>query len=116
EPVPHISDEFLLEGAQGAETRSHAFFYQADARSETGEFGVLGLPVLNEDAFNDNGLFDATADVAFLRRGNDQLAMLGVLEARPDSQADDACVASCVDWYGDARPIFIGERIFALLG
>lgn len=29
---------------------------------------------------------------------------------------DDGCQASCVDWYGDARPIFLGPRIFALLG
>ena len=27
----------------------------------------------------------------------------------------DDCQASCVDWYGNARPIFIGERLFALL-
>ena len=25
-------------------------------------------------------------------------------------------VASCVDWYGNARPIFLGDRMFALLG
>ncbi|WP_206362001.1 hypothetical protein [Sphingomonas montana] len=24
--------------------------------------------------------------------------------------------ASCVDWYGNARPIFIGDRTFALMG
>ena len=29
---------------------------------------------------------------------------------------DDACQASCVDWYGNARPIFIGERVYALMG
>ena len=29
---------------------------------------------------------------------------------------EDGCVASCVDWYGNARPIFLGERLFALLG
>ena len=23
---------------------------------------------------------------------------------------------SCVDWYGNARPIFLGGRVFALLG
>ena len=28
----------------------------------------------------------------------------------------DSCVASCLDWYGNARPIFIDNRIFALLG
>ncbi|HEX8668559.1 MAG TPA: hypothetical protein VF727_09345 [Allosphingosinicella sp.] len=30
--------------------------------------------------------------------------------------ADDACEASCVDWYSNARPIFLGNRTFALLG
>ncbi|HEU0134169.1 MAG TPA: hypothetical protein VFR28_05050, partial [Allosphingosinicella sp.] len=29
---------------------------------------------------------------------------------------DDGCQASCVDWYGNARPIFWGGRTFALLG
>jgi hypothetical protein len=29
---------------------------------------------------------------------------------------DDGCVASCVDWYGNARPLFLRGRIFALLG
>ena len=29
---------------------------------------------------------------------------------------DDGCKASCVDWYGNARPIFLRNRVFALLG
>jgi len=29
---------------------------------------------------------------------------------------DDRCVASCADWYGNARPIFWRSRVFALLG
>jgi hypothetical protein len=28
----------------------------------------------------------------------------------------DACKASCVDWYGNARPLFANGRVFALLG
>jgi hypothetical protein len=28
----------------------------------------------------------------------------------------DGCKASCVDWYGNARPIFLRGRILALLG
>jgi hypothetical protein len=28
----------------------------------------------------------------------------------------DHCKASCVDWYGNARPIFLGERVLALMG
>lgn len=114
-PAPRLAHEYVLEDTYGAETRSHAFFYQPAADSPDGEFGILGLPVM-QDTEGDNGLFDASADLAFLRRGNDRLALLGLLESRPESQADDGCIASCVDWYGDARPIFIGERIFALLG
>ena len=29
---------------------------------------------------------------------------------------DDKCRASCVDWYGNARPLFLRGRVFALLG
>jgi hypothetical protein len=36
--------------------------------------------------------------------------------ARSDAAIDDDCRASCVDWYGNARPLFVGDRIFALLG
>ena len=33
-----------------------------------------------------------------------------------EGRGDDACKASCVDWYGNARPIFVKGRTFALLG
>ena len=39
------------------------------------------------------------------------------MESSPNgSTRNDQCQASCVDWYGNARPIFLGGRIFALLG
>jgi hypothetical protein len=38
------------------------------------------------------------------------------LKARAGGALADDCRASCIDWYGNARPIFIGERVFALLG
>jgi hypothetical protein len=41
---------------------------------------------------------------------------LGELEARPERAVDDGCRASCVDWYGNARPLFVRGRVFALLG
>ena len=42
--------------------------------------------------------------------------MAGRLSADPGRAVDDHCRASCVDWYGNARPIFIGDRVFALMG
>ena len=40
---------------------------------------------------------------------------LGELESETTS-INDNCKASCVDWYGNARPIFARNRVFALLG
>jgi len=113
--APHISDTYELEDTRGAESRSHAFFYQPDPDSPDGEFGVLGLPVIREYERTELE-FDHAADMAFLRRGNNRLRLAGLLESHPDLQRDDGCVVSCIDWYGDARPIFVGGRIFALLG
>jgi hypothetical protein len=33
---------------------------------------------------------------------------------RPEES--DGCVASCTDWYGNIRPIFWRDRVFALMG
>ena len=52
----------------------------------------------------------------FLRRDNREFAPAGELGAEVRGVVDDRCVASCVDWYGNARPIFMRGRIFALLG
>jgi hypothetical protein len=41
---------------------------------------------------------------------------VGELAARPEAAVDDACRASCVDWYGNARPLFVRGRVLALLG
>ena len=52
----------------------------------------------------------------FLRRDDRRFSPAGELGAQLRGVADDDCQASCVDWYGNARPIFLGDRIFALLG
>ncbi len=42
----------------------------------------------------------------------------GLLSGKSEStnDNDDGCQASCVDWYGNSRPIFIRGRVFGLLG
>jgi hypothetical protein len=44
------------------------------------------------------------------------LSVSGELGAQPDKARNDGCKASCVDWYGNARPLFLRGRLFALLG
>jgi hypothetical protein len=57
-----------------------------------------------------------SAAVLYLRHRAGHLQPVGELRASPASHRDDQCRASCVDWYGNARPIFLGDRVFALLG
>ena len=59
---------------------------------------------------------DQTAAVVFLRNRDLRLTGMGRLSADAERAVDDQCKASCVDWYGNARPIFIDERVFALMG
>ena len=99
--------------AQG-ETRTHGFFYRAQADNE----GVLGLPVLGRGAAR-RGVYagaQGAAAVLFLRNRDLRFSGLGQLSASDGGVRDDGCKASCVDWYGNARPIFLGERVLALMG
>ena len=98
--------------AQG-ETRTHGFFYRAQSDDD----GVLGLPVLGGG--RRHGVYtgaQGAAAVLFLRNRGLQFTALGALNAGEAAGRDDGCKASCVDWYGNARPIFLGDRVLALLG
>lgn len=50
-----------------------------------------------------------------MRNDGTAFVPLGKLDAHAD-EGNDACRTSCVDWYGNARPLFVDGRIFALLG
>ena len=103
-------------GARQGETRSHGFFFRPTGAEE----GLLGLPVLQPNAAPGRaavyGGAQGSASVVYLRQRELSFAALGALQARPGVAADDGCKASCIDWYGNARPIFLGDRVFALLG
>jgi hypothetical protein len=111
---PKMGDTFRLAAASEGETRSHAYFYRSD--STDGATGLLGLPVTRRlDPTFSRFLGNGSA-ITFLRRTNRRFAPAGELEAKGANARDDGCQASCVDWYGNARPIFLGSRVFALMG
>jgi len=110
--LPAIVQRYVQRGAAQGELRSHGFFYRADGPDS----GVLGLPFRASGGVGYHHLFKGSAGVLFLRNADGRFHELGVLAASADEPADDGCVASCVDWYGNARPIFVQGRIFALLG
>jgi hypothetical protein len=64
----------------------------------------------------DGEVRDDAASIVFLKNADDRFEPLGNLVSASRSVVDDACQASCVDWYGNARPIFVGGRVLALMG
>ncbi|WP_425253290.1 beta-propeller domain-containing protein [Janthinobacterium sp. NFX145] len=105
-----IATRYIRADAAQGESRSHGFFYKPQTASE----GLIGLPILGAD--ERPGLNKSAASVLYLRNSGLQLTELGALAARPGQVPDDGCRASCVDWYGNARPLFLQGRVFALLG
>ena len=111
---PARGDVFTLPAASEGETRSHAFFF--NPFNADGSSGLLGLPVARPAEPAYERFFGNAAGMLFLRREARRFSLAGELGAEMRGVVEDACEASCTDWYGNARPIFLGGRIFALLG
>jgi hypothetical protein len=107
-----LAERYTRPNASQGETRTHGFFYRPDGQ----DVGVLGLPIVGSGRPGYGQLRHGSASVLFLRNQAFRLSELGDLAARDTSAADDGCRVSCVDWYGNARPIFLRGRIFALMG
>src|SRR5713226_525568 len=109
---PEVADRYTRKGASQGELRSHGFFYKPDGPNS----GTLGLPISTPGRPGYRHLFEESAAILFLRNNSLHFEEVGELAARPEKAMDDACRASCVDWYGNARPLFVRGRVLALLG
>lgn len=102
-----------LEGVSQGESRSHGFFYKPGE----GGAGRFGYAVIDQRAGYDQGysgwgggisnlgFFDVSAAGA--------IGTIGIVSSTSDVSV---CETSCVDWYGNTRPIFLGSRVYALMG
>jgi hypothetical protein len=109
-----LGDRYTLPAASEGESRSHAFYF--NPVNADGSSGIMGLPVAREADPAYQRFFGSSAAMLFLRRQDRRFSPAGELAAQPRNVVEDGCQASCVDWYGNARPIFLGGRTFALLG
>ncbi|MBL8947762.1 MAG: hypothetical protein JNK45_31610, partial [Myxococcales bacterium] len=109
---PEVAGEFVQPSAAQGETRSHGFFFKPSGEGD----GTLGLPIRGSGAPGYEQLVNGSAQVLFLDVRDLDFRKLGALASDPNTPQDDRCTVSCVDWYGNARPIFYKGRVFALLG
>jgi hypothetical protein len=92
------------------ESRSHGFFQKSLADGSH----LVGLPVLTLKADPAAWWGHGLSNVAFIRiNGDDSIKLIGTVESGKDISI---CQSSCVDWYGNTRPIFLKDRLFALMG
>jgi hypothetical protein len=110
--APKLADEYVRKDASQGELRSQGFFYKPDGPNS----GVLGLPISLPARSGYMHLFQSSAAILFLRNQSLHFEELGELSAQSEKAVDDGCRASCVDWYGNSRPIFVRGRVLALLG
>lgn len=109
---PEIADDYVRKNASQGELRSQGFFYKPDSESS----GMLGLPISTAGRPGYQHLVNGSAAILFLRNNALHFDEIGELESGSERAPDDGCRASCVDWYGNARPLFVRGRYIALLG
>lgn len=113
--TPRLSHTTVLQGRYETEGRSHAF----NSRVVSQEEAWIGLPTGGYGADPRRRPWEsADSDVTFVQVTDSAgFHLFGHLTARPNAvDARYRCEVSCVDWYGNARPIFTDGRIFALTG
>ena len=113
--TPRLANTLELEGRYESEGRSHAFNASVDADGA----GLMGLPTVQLRGGSGRWWWNSEAsDVSFMSLDAEgRIAALGELTSNPEAEHPSySCEVSCVDWYGNSRPIFAHGRIFALSG
>ena len=119
--IPRIADQVRLERRFEAEGRSHAF----NSLIEEDGSGVMGLPTIIREGWSSRAPWRSSAsDLSYITvDSNGRLRPVGELLRRFEYSEQGSggvtgytCEVSCIDWYGNSRPIFTDGRVFGLTG
>ncbi|MEQ9506095.1 MAG: beta-propeller domain-containing protein [Hyphomonas sp.] len=115
---PSVASSFVMENRYESENRSHAFNSKIGADGA----GLIGLPTVQRSEESERWWWwSSSSDLSYLEvDASGELSKAGDLIATrrdPNEQSPTGyeCEVSCVDWYGNARPIFTGGRLLALI-
>ena len=117
EGTPSVRSSAFLPGRYESESRSHAFNATIDIKGN----GMLGVPtVTREEQSGGWWWYSDVSDLSFLSFNDaGELSDAGQLLATPEEDVVTAegyeCEVSCIDWYGNARPIFLGGKVYGLM-
>jgi hypothetical protein len=107
--TPGKLGEVTLNNSTQGEWRSHGFFMKGD------RFGIA-----TRSATDPQRWWRANSGITF--GSLDARGQFGAISSLAASQLDEDqakaqdCTVSCIDWYGNTRPIFLGDKVYALMG
>jgi hypothetical protein len=110
-----LSGHFALTHPSKGERESDDFSYDVTG-SDRGLLAVPGSGYADSDSTH---WVDGSTHVVFVRAASSSFAKIGTLSitaAVPESDSLEVQSGWAEDWYGNARGIFVGDRIFALIG
>ena len=107
--TPEARRRRFLRHARRARGRSAQprLLLQSRSVDADGASGMLGLPIARPVDGRYYRFFAGAAAMLFLSRRAAAVRPGRRARRRGRGVVDDDCVASCVDWYGNARPIFL---------
>jgi len=112
-----ITSTYRLDNRFESEGRSHAFNSIANADGS----GIIGVPTIERvDQASRAWWWSSASDLSYLTfDAAGRLADAGFLEGKGEDEVETApgyrCEVSCIDWYGNARPFFLGGKVFGLI-
>lgn len=119
--TPFIQAKGVFNDFLESESRSHAFNF----KQFHNQFSIAGITTFKRADSAGNTLLnkfywdeDIPANITFFGFTDDyQVTKAGEIESHEQQiSIESDCEASCVNWYGNSRPFFIDERVFALIG
>lgn len=115
---PAVASTYVMKNRYESENRSHSFNSRIGADGK----GLIALPTVSRSEESERWWWwSSSSDLSYLQTDADgKLSTAGELIAtRRDPELESPtgyqCEVSCVDWYGNARPIFTGGRVLALV-
>lgn len=115
EESPRVGGQLTLLSRYESENRSHAFNSSIDSEGE----GLIGLPTVLQQWEAGRWVWRSeSSDLSYISVASDaSLGSVGTLKGADGKPHEGyECEVSCIDWYGNSRPIFTMGRIFALSG
>lgn len=113
-PEVSLGDSYEMANTRQGEWRSHGYFFHRGSTFNTFAIATFNTSNLSPDSYS---LWPAEASLNFFNISSEGL-ITGAGQMTPQSfqRPAEECATSCVDWYGNTRPIFLGDTIIGLLG